>query len=110
MILKNEPSLKEKITTPYSTALRKQAAKLVEKNEPEKAKLLLLKIEGSDPEDAQGYYMLGRIYGDEKDYPNAISAYEKATELDKEMARAYFNLGYIYYVGKKRFYPSTGNV
>ena len=102
-MLKKEPSLKDKITKPYSTALRKQAAKLVEKNEPEKAKLLLLKIEGTGPEDAQCYYMLGRIYGDEKDYANAISAYEKALELDKEMARAYFNLGYIYYVVKKDF-------
>ena len=102
-ILKKEPSLKEKITPPYSTALRKQAAKLFEKNESEKAKLLLLKIKGSGPEDAQGYYMLGRIYADEKDYPNAISAYEKAIELDKKMARAYFNLGYIYYVVKKDF-------
>ena len=102
-ILKKEPSLKDKIIKPYSTALQKQAAKLVEKKEPEKAKLLLSKIEGAGPEDAQGYYMLGRIYADEKDYPNAISAYEKATELDKEMARAYFNLGYIYYVVKKDF-------
>ena len=82
-MLKKDPSIKDKITTPYSVALRKQAAKLVDRNEPEKAKLLLLKIEGTNSEDALGHYMLGRIYADEKDYLNAISAYEMAVEITK---------------------------
>lgn len=98
-----DPSVKAQISAPYSMALRKQAAKLVEKNEPEKAKLLLLKSEGTNPDDAMGHYMLGRIYADEKDYQNAILSYKDAIELDTNMARAYFNLGYIYYVVKKDY-------
>jgi len=84
-------------------ALRKQADKLIERKEPQKAKQLLLKIDGTTSEDALGYYMLGRIYADEKDYQKAISSYEEAIELDTGMARAHFNLGYIYYVVKKDY-------
>jgi len=102
-LLAKDPSVKAQVTGPYSMALRKQAAKLMERNEPEKAKLLLLKSEGTNPDDAKGHYMLGRIYADEKDFQNAILSYKNAIELDSNMARAHFNLGYIYYVVKKDY-------
>jgi tetratricopeptide (TPR) repeat protein len=100
---KKDPLVKEQISAAYSFALRKQAAKLIEKNEPEKAKRLLLKSEGTSPADAIGHYMLGRIYADEKDYERAVLSYKNAIKLDENMARAYFNLGYIYYVVKKDY-------
>ena len=54
-LLDKDPSVKEQIAAAHSFALRKQAAKLIEKNEPEKAKQLLLKSEGTSPADAIGH-------------------------------------------------------
>ena len=47
--------------------------------------------------------MLGRIYAEEKDYERAVLFYKNAIELDPNFSRAYFNLGYIYYVVKKDY-------
>jgi tetratricopeptide (TPR) repeat protein len=42
------------------------------------------------------HYNLGVFYTKNKEYPRAISEFEKAIELNPEDPQAYFNLGFIY--------------
>jgi tetratricopeptide (TPR) repeat protein len=55
------------------------------------------------PNNAEGHYLLGRIYTKQKDYPKAISSYKQAAELDPQMAVVFYNLGYIYYAINKDY-------
>jgi len=94
-ILTTEPLDDERVSELYSQALVGQALKISSK-EPEKAKALLLKAVKLIPGSAQGHYLLGRIYTQQKDYTSAIASYQTAVELDPQMPNAFFNLGYIY--------------
>ncbi len=94
-ILKTRPLDNERVSRLYSEALVGQASKISVK-EPEKAKALLLKAVKVTPGNAQGHYLLGRIYTQQKDFTSAMASYQAAVELDPQMPNAYFNLGYIY--------------
>jgi serine/threonine protein kinase len=94
-ILKTEPLDDERVSELYSQGLVGQASKISSK-EPEKAKALLLKAVKLIPGSAQGHYLLGRIYTQQKDFTSAMASYQTAVELDPQMSNAYFNLGYIY--------------
>ena len=96
-ILKTGPPDDGRISGLYSEALTGQASEISTK-EPEKAKALLLKAVKLVPGNAQGHYLLGRIYTQQKDFTSAIASYQTAVELDPQMPNAYFNLGYIYAV------------
>jgi serine/threonine protein kinase len=95
-ILKTGP-LDDSASRLYSEALVGQASEISVK-EPEKAKALLLKAVKLVPGNAQGHYLLGRIYTQQKDFTSAMASYQTAVELDPQMPNAYFNLGYIYAV------------
>jgi serine/threonine protein kinase len=95
-ILKTGP-LDDSVSRLYSEALVGQASEISVK-EPEKAKALLLKAVKLVPGNAQGHYLLGRIYTQQKDFTSAMASYQTAVELDPQMPNAYFNLGYIYAV------------
>ena len=101
-ILKNKPSMKDRVKLLYSRALQGQAFKLEERDREKAKKLLLQSIEVT-PNNAEGYYLLGRIYTKQKNYPKAISAYKQASELDPQMPEVFYNLGYIYYAIKKDY-------
>ena len=92
-------SFDERVSILYSQALVGEASKISGK-EPEKAKALLLKAVKLIPGSAQGHYLLGRIYTQQKDFTSAIASYQTAVELDPQMPDAYFNLGYIYAIKK----------
>jgi serine/threonine protein kinase len=94
-ILTTDPLDDERVSKLYSQALVGQASQISIK-EPEKAKALLLKAVKLIPGSAQGHYLLGRIYTQQKDFTSAMAAYQTAVELDPQMPTAYFNLGYIY--------------
>jgi serine/threonine protein kinase len=96
-ILKTGPPDDEGVSRLYSEALVGQASEISTK-EPEKAKALLLKAVKLVPGNAQGHYLLGRIYTQQKDFTSAMASYQTAVELDPQMPNAYFNLGYIYAV------------
>ena len=96
-ILKTGPPDNGSISRLYSEALAGQASEISTK-EPEKAKALLLKAVKLVPGNAQGHYLLGRIYTQQKDFTSAMASYQTAVELDPQMPNAYFNLGYIYAV------------
>jgi len=53
--------MKDRVKLSYSRALQGQAFKLEERNR-EKAKKLLLKSIEVTPNNAEGHYLLGRIY------------------------------------------------
>jgi len=94
-ILKTGSLDDESVSKLYSEALVGQASEISVK-EPEKAKALLLKAVKLVPDNAQGHYLLGRIYTQQKDFTSAMASYQTAVELDPQMPNAYFNLGYIY--------------
>jgi serine/threonine protein kinase/Tfp pilus assembly protein PilF len=99
-MLKNNPSMTEKIIEPYSLALQGQASKLKKTNQKE-AEALLLKSVMLKSENAQGHYLLGRLYTEQKNNADAIASYQKAIDLDQQMTKAFFNLGYLYTLDKK---------
>jgi len=101
-ILSKDPSLTGSVAEPYSRALQGQAVKLAGAA-PEKAERLLLKSLEMVPENPSTHYLLGRIYTNEKNYQQAVAAYEKAVELKTDIAGVYFNLGFIYYAVKKDY-------
>jgi serine/threonine protein kinase len=101
-ILSKDLSLTGSIAEPYSRALQGQAVKIVG-DAPDKAKRLLQQSLELAPENPSTHYLLGRIYTKEKDYQQAVAAYEKAVELKTDIAGVYFNLGFIYYAVKKDY-------
>lgn len=79
----------------YSQALRGQAGSLLGKNPGERITLLRKALE-ADPQNAEAYFDLGRLYTRSKDYSKAIKAYQKAADLNYRSADTFFNLGFIY--------------
>ncbi|MFC1715895.1 tetratricopeptide repeat protein, partial [Candidatus Poribacteria bacterium] len=54
-----------------------------------------------DLESAPVYNNLGNAYVKDRDYGQAINAYQKSLKLDPEFAEAYYNLGSVYVQQKK---------
>ena len=91
----HEPSIIEKISGDYARALRGQASKYAEK-EPQKAEAWLVRAVALDPDSAEGYHQLGRLYVRLGNHAKAIEPYEKAVALDPQFTDALYNLGYVY--------------
>jgi len=81
-------------------SLVRKAAGLVESN-PAGAKTLLQEAIGKDPRSVQAHFQLGHVYVKLKEYPEALKAYTKASEIDPNFADAFFNMGYVYAVRKE---------
>jgi tetratricopeptide (TPR) repeat protein len=79
----------------YAVTLRRQAG-LVWNENPGKAEQFLTQAVAADPQNAQAYTDLGKLYTVSKQYSEAISAYEKAAELDDRSPDTFFNLGFLY--------------
>jgi tetratricopeptide (TPR) repeat protein/tRNA A-37 threonylcarbamoyl transferase component Bud32 len=93
------PSLMDKVSKPLAQALRGQAGALgAEDNQ--KAKELLVKAVGLDPDNAQGHFQLARLHLREKDYVKAIDSYQRGLKQEPKSSDALFNLGYAYAVTK----------
>ncbi len=84
--------------------LLSRATGLMEED-PGKAGALLSEAVRLAPKNLQVNFQLGRAYTKLKDYPKAISMYQKTGVLDPEFPDAFFNLGYIYAV--KKDYPKA---
>jgi tetratricopeptide (TPR) repeat protein len=54
-----------------------------------------------DPSSVDGYNLLGIVYTDEKDYANALQAFQQALKLDPNSSRALNNLGNLYVAQNK---------
>jgi tetratricopeptide (TPR) repeat protein len=64
---------------------------------PDWARPVLETLTGENPKDAVYIYWLGRLDYDNRRYPEATRSFQKAVELNPQMARAYDNLGLCYY-------------
>jgi tetratricopeptide (TPR) repeat protein len=96
-VLTQEPTLKKKVSVPYSQALVGQASMLAEQS-PRNAESLLLKAIKADPKSVQAHFQLGLLYMKQKEYTKAIGVYQSVAELDPQFPETFFNLAYIYAV------------
>ena len=94
-VIAQNPTNASTIKLYYSKALRGQANSVFIKN-PDTAERLLSRAVEADPENAEAHFDLGLLYTKSKDYPNAITAYQKAANLNHRPADAFYNLGFIY--------------
>jgi serine/threonine protein kinase len=103
-VLAADPSSQKKISDAYLEALRGQASAVMPQN-PDAAKVYLLKALEVDPDSLSVLSQLGYIFVRQSDYPQAIETYQKVAELDPGRADTFFNLGYIYAVNEN--YPKA---
>jgi serine/threonine protein kinase len=82
-----------------SQLMETQASRLME-TEPEKAKAMLIDAIKLDPGNVLNHSQLGHVYVKLKDFPKAIEAYQKVSEIDPQSPEAYFNMGYVYAIMK----------
>lgn len=61
-----------------------------------KVQSLLEKAVRLDPNLAAGYLQLGIFYADQKDFPNAISAYQKAIAVNPQLEETHYRLAQAY--------------
>jgi len=94
-IMDRNPANMPEVKVYYSQALRGQAGSILEEN-PSKAEILLRKALKADPQNAEAYFDLGRLYTKSKDYSKAIKAYQKAADFNYRTPDTFFNLGFIY--------------
>jgi tetratricopeptide (TPR) repeat protein len=98
----DEPAGAAKSPDLHVRDLEGKAATLVAK-EPRKAESLLMEALRIDSESVQGYFQLGLVYVQDKNYEKAVEAYEKAAELNPHSPDTFFNLGYV--LGAVKDYP-----
>jgi type II secretory pathway predicted ATPase ExeA/tetratricopeptide (TPR) repeat protein len=94
-IMDRNPANMPEVKVYYSQALRGQAGSVLEEN-LSKAEILLRKALVADPQNAEAYFDLGRLYTKSKDYSKAIKAYQKAADFNYRTPDTFFNLGFIY--------------
>ncbi|MGH9501275.1 MAG: tetratricopeptide repeat protein [Terriglobales bacterium] len=58
-----------------------------------------------NPTSVEGYNLLGIVYSAEKDYDNAMEAFQHALKLDPDSTRTHNNLGNVY-VAEEKFEPA----
>ena len=97
--LASEPGDKPQIAMPYAQALVGESVSMLKTN-PTQAESLLQRAIELDPENAQAFFYLGRLYSSKREYAKAIQAYEKAVGLDPHFTDGFFNLGLVYYATK----------
>ncbi|TFG58039.1 MAG: tetratricopeptide repeat protein, partial [Deltaproteobacteria bacterium] len=103
----SSPATASPPTTAPPAAPSAEAESLVRKAEglaeskPAEAKTLLQQAIAKDPRNVQAYFQLGHACVKLKEYPKALEAYTKASEIDPNFADAFFNMGYVYAVRKE---------
>jgi len=88
-------------TPPVSPAKAKQDALVLKaknqiKSNPANARKLLDQVLAEAPDHFEATYQLARLLTFQKDFQNAIQAYQKAQQLNKKMPEIPFNLGFIF--------------
>src|SRR6266478_5118899 len=73
-----------------------EAEKLLNEGLIDDAKRKIQQELGRDPSSVAGYNLLGIVYTTEKDYSNAVDAFQYALKLDPHSTRSRNNLGNLY--------------
>ncbi len=94
-LLKNIDNPDKQIIKLYIKALQGEAVPLV-KTEPEKARKLLLKARDLDENNIITNTNLGHIYMHDKQYPEAVKAYQQVIAIAPNSPDILFNMGFIY--------------
>ena len=96
------PSAPPSAPSPAAEAelLVRKAVGLIDSN-PTEAKTVLQQAIAKDPRNVQGHFQLGHAYVKLKEYPKALEAYAKASEIDPNFVDAFFNMGYVHAVRKE---------
>lgn len=79
-----------------SSPLLADAEKLLADGRIDEAKHKIQQELGRNPSSVEGYNLLGIVYTAEKDYSNAVDAFEYGLKLDPASARTHNNLGGLY--------------
>lgn len=78
-----------------------EAEDLLRQGSVEEAKKKIQEELEEDPASIEGYNLLGIIYTDEKDFANALEAYQKALKINPNSTRTLNNLGNLYVAQNK---------
>src|SRR3984893_5881444 len=73
-----------------------EAETLLDQGQLEEAKKKILEELGRDPKSVEGYNLLGIVYSDEKDYTDALDAFQYALKLSPSSSSTHNNLGNLY--------------
>src|SRR3984893_11693281 len=73
-----------------------EAEALLGQGKLEEAKNKILEALRHDPESVEGYNLLGIVYSDEKDYTDALDAFQYALKLSPSSSSTHNNLGNLY--------------
>jgi tetratricopeptide (TPR) repeat protein len=77
------------------------AEALVRQGRLDEARTQVLDKLQQNPDSVEGYNLLGVIESEKQDYPNALSAFQKALQLAPNSTKAHNNLGSLYLAQKK---------
>ena len=81
--------------------LLQEAEDLLRQGSVDEAKKKVEEELAKNPASLEGYNLLGIIYTDQKDFVNALNAYDKALELNAKSTRTLNNLGSLYIAQNK---------
>jgi len=73
-----------------------QAETLVQQGRLEEAKQEIQAQLAQDPKSVEGYNLLGIVFASQKDFANALDAFQRALKLNPSSARSRVNLGNLY--------------
>lgn len=79
-----------------------EAEKLFKTGAFKEAEEIYLKLAAAEPDNARVYNRLGIIYLEQKNYNDAVSAFQQAIKIDPEVALRHVNLG-LAYLGLKKY-------
>jgi tetratricopeptide (TPR) repeat protein len=81
--------------------LLEEAEELLRRGSVDRAKNKIQEELLRNPSSVEGYDLLGIVYTDEKDYAQALEAFQQALKLDSNSTRALNNLGNLYVAENK---------
>lgn len=86
---------REMYTVLYNKALLGKAEQLMPRF-PAEAKKILRQVVEADAENSRPFFLLGKLHTQDKEYTQAIDAYQQAARLEPNFPDTFFNLGFLY--------------
>jgi tetratricopeptide (TPR) repeat protein len=91
----------ERVNQRRARRIANQAVGLIKDSQFSSARSLLLESLALNPNDAHARYLLGRVYEEQRQLPEAIQEYNRAIYLKPDYYQPHFSLGGIYYRTKE---------